>query len=75
MHVPPLDEDDLMVYEQAFALAEATRRFLARSTTKRVIEAGFLDKDVTDELIVQSAKMSLIRRERVESARSRAKES
>ncbi len=64
-----LDEHDEAVYAEAFVMAEAVRRFLARMTTQRVIDASLLDADVVTELIESADRMWSIRTQRTGAAR------
>jgi len=60
-----LDEHDEAFYMEAFVLADAVRRFLARRSTQKVIDAGLLDEDVVQHLTQSSDRMFLIRTQRV----------
>lgn len=71
-HVRSLDEYDDAVYREAFVLADAVRRFLARRQTEKVIAAGLLDDDVIRALAESSGRMQQARLARVGQARSEA---
>lgn len=65
----PLDEHDLAVYHEAFLMADAVRRFLARRQTQLVIDAGLLDEDVVRYLVESNDRMWLIRTQRIAATR------
>lgn len=71
---PPvvLDEWDQVVYAEAFRMAGAVHRFLARYSTHRVIDAGLLDEDVVRDLVASNDRMYLARVDRVTVARKKA---
>lgn len=69
MNDESLDEHDRALYSEAFLLAEAVRRFLARRSTQRLIDAGLLDKDVVGPLVESADRMWSIRTQRVGAAR------
>jgi hypothetical protein len=64
-----LDDLDDAVYVEAFRLAEAVRRLLARERTRRVLDAGLLDPDVVQDLIDADARMCQARLDRVRGER------
>lgn len=64
-----LDEHVHAVYAEAFVMAEAVRRFLARVTTRQVIDAGLLDRDVVRDLVEANDRMWLARTQRIGAAR------
>lgn len=67
-----LDEHDQAVYGEAFMMADAVRRFLARIQTQKVIAAGLLDDDVVRDLVDSNDRMFLIRTQRISEARRKA---
>lgn len=69
-----LDAHDRAFYDEAFVLAEAVRRFLARGSTQRAWDAGLLDDDVVRPLVESADRMWLIRTQRVGAARSDERE-
>ena len=64
-----LDQYDEAVYAEAFRLADAVRRFLARRSTARLAKAGVFDDDVYSELVAADHRMSMARAERIAAAR------
>ena len=69
---PPLDEHDWAFYGEAFVLAEAVRRFLARRQTQFVIDEGCLDDDVVRDLTESADRIWLIRTQRISAARAKS---
>lgn len=67
-----LDDHDEAVYDAAFELAEATRRFLSRYSTKSTMLLGLLDRDVVLPLLDANDRMTLARQRRLEAARQEA---
>lgn len=65
-----LDDHDEAVYDAAFELAEATRRFLDRYSTKTAMLLGLLDRDVVLPLLDANDRMTLARQRRIEAARN-----
>lgn len=70
----PLDAHDRAFHDEAFLLAEAVRRFLARRSTRQAWDAGLLDDDVVRPLVESADRMWLIRTQRVGAARSGERE-
>lgn len=70
---PPLDEHDWAFYGEAFVLADAVRRFLARRQTQLVIDAKLLDDDVVRHLTESADRIWLIRTQRIAAARAKAR--
>lgn len=64
-----LDAHDDVVYREAFTLADAVRRFLARRQTQQIIDAGLLDADVVKDLVDANDRMWLARTDRIVAAR------
>jgi hypothetical protein len=67
--VSEADVHDGVLAVTGLLLAEAVRRFLARMSTQRVIDAGLLDDDVVRDLIEASDRMWLVRVQRLQAAR------
>jgi len=64
-----LDDHDEAVYDAAFDLAEAARRFLGRYSTKSAMLLGLLDRDVVLPLLDANDRMTAARQRRIEAAR------